>query len=92
MHQYPTYFPIDEKSDGPGIQIDWQKGPIGERFNGATPEGVIRCVIDRLTYFQSQLPCAENIKALACLHEAMGHLDTRTRERFLRGVMGTNEP
>lgn len=94
MHQFPDYGEHGDAS-GPGFCVQWQRGPIAERFNGATPEGgiIIRAVISRLEQFQAgPLRCQENSDAISLLNAALNCLDARTRDRYRRGVMGTSEP
>jgi len=60
--------------------------------NGTTNEEVIKVLIDRLTYLQEKLPCAENPIAIANLEGALNILTLRTRDREDRNVEGTNKP
>jgi hypothetical protein len=87
MHQYPAHEP--GHTYGPGFDIRWQDGAIGRDFNGATVEGVIRAVLHRMDDFQALLPCEENRQVIEHLNAALGCLDSRTRDRYRRGVMGT---
>lgn len=87
MHQYPTMLP--GRTEAEGLEIRWQDGPIGPRFNGASVEVVIRAAIGRLEWFQSgPMACPENADAIAHLNLALADLDRRTRDRYQRGVMG----
>jgi hypothetical protein len=91
MHQYPDMTP--DGCEATGLRISWQFGPIGQRFNGASVEVVIRAAIMRLDQFQAgPMRCDENRKALEHLHAALAELDNRTRERYRRGVMGAEVP
>ena len=82
---------------GAGICISFQNGPLGrdggrEEPNGAFVEGVIEAAIHRLDFYQgTKFNCAENQKALDCLHEALEALDSRTRDREEREVEGTHK-
>ncbi len=81
-------------AEGIGIDIVWQNGPLGRgedrvTQNGAFVEGVIQAAIDRIEYYQTtKFNCESNTNALACLYEAISHLDSRTKDRELRGVEG----
>lgn len=80
-----------------GINIQWQKGPLGSRDdrkepNGAFVENVIEAAIKRLKHYQlSKFECEENAWALYHLETAALWLDKRTRDREKRGVEGTHE-
>lgn len=88
MHQYPSLTPDGCQAEG--LSVRWQRGPIGQRFNGASVEVIIRAAIMRLEQYQAtELRCAENADALSHLNQALGALDSRTRDRYQRGVMGT---
>jgi hypothetical protein len=91
MHQYPTITP--EGATAEGLSVVWQQGPIGQRFNGASVEVIIRTAIARLEQLQaSPMACQENKQAIDNLNAALGNLDARTRDRYRRGVMGTAAP
>lgn len=87
MHQFPIHLPTEARL--PASIIKWQDGPIGDYFNGATVEGVVRAVIDRVTDLNSVLPCEENRQAVDLLNQVLEQFDKRTRDRYQRGVMGT---
>jgi hypothetical protein len=88
MHQYPMMTP--EGATAEGLDIRWQRGPIGAAFNGASVEVVIRAAAMRLEQFQeSPARCDENRQCLEHLYAALGALDDRTRDRHRRGVLGT---
>lgn len=88
MHQYPSLTP--DGCEAEGLFVRWQQGPIGAAFNGASVEVVIRAAVIRLDQFQGgPLRCDENRVALEHLHGALAALDARTRDRYRRGVMGT---
>ena len=88
MHQYPSLTP--DGCEAEGLAIRWQQGPVGARFNGAGVEVVIRAAVMRLDQYQAgALRCEENRFALEHLHGALAALDARTRDRYQRGVMGT---
>jgi hypothetical protein len=106
MHQelYETHFrdkkgnPLGGITKGRGIEIRWQKGPLGrggERIepNGAFVEGVIAAALGRLKVYQdSKFACPENAQAILHLAAALKELEDRTAEREERGVGGTWEP
>jgi len=73
--------------------IEFQNGPIKEAgFNGFTHESLLAVVLDRLRGFQSgPHACRENALALTKCQEALFWLQSRTRERLVRGVEGTNQ-
>lgn len=80
---------------GTGIDIKWQKGPLGrgedrKEPNGAFVEEVIQAAIQRLYFFQeSKFKCRENALAITKLEEAIHWLEARTRNREIRQVEGT---
>jgi hypothetical protein len=88
MHQYPMHTP--ERTTAEGLEIRWQQGPIGQAFNGASVEVVIRAALHRMDDYQASMPCEENRQVIGHLNAALGCLDARTRARFQRGVMGTS--
>lgn len=83
-------------SQGNGIMIRWQNGPLGrdgERIepNGAFVEGVIHAALDRLEFYNSgKFRCRENSLAITHLEEALHWLNHRTAAREARGVEGTH--
>jgi len=80
-----------------GIDIRWQKGPLGrgeERVepNGAFVENVIDAAIGRLKHYQlSKFACRENELALEHLNAAAELMASRTKDREERNVEGTHE-
>jgi hypothetical protein len=82
---------------GVGIDIVWQKGPLGrgeERIppNGAFAESVIAAALGRLRYYQdSKFACTPNAVAIDHLERALRALDERTRDREQRQVEGTHQ-
>lgn len=82
---------------GKGIDIVWQKGPLGrgaERVepNGAFLEDVIVAVIKRLEHYQdSEFKCRENAVALTYIETALLWLEKRTADRETRNVEGTHK-
>jgi hypothetical protein len=95
VKQVPLHSQEHENVSGqdalPRTVINWQHGPIGEDFNGATVEGVLRAAILRLEDLNRAIPCSENGVAISHLNEALAALDRRTRDRYERGVMGTRQ-
>jgi len=84
---------------GIGLQIDWQKGPLGRGAdrvgaNGAFVETVIDVLVQRLSFFQEaangKFKCKENACAITHLQEALHWLDARTKNREAREVEGTH--
>jgi hypothetical protein len=68
--------------------IRFQEGPIHEEINGVHNEQLLAVVIDRLRAWQvSEFACGENAAALACLEEAMAHLEQRTERRRAAGTL-----
>jgi hypothetical protein len=88
--------PAGGYSNGEGITIRWQVGPLGRGAdrkppNGAFVEGVIEAAADRLRWYQqTKFACQENALALAALESALDILDSRTRDREGRQVEGTH--
>ena len=79
------------RAAGPGLDIDWQDGPIedGEQ-TGAQVEDVLEACLDRLRLLNGFVPCGENANALDHMDAAMEALDARTADRVKRKVGGTN--
>jgi hypothetical protein len=79
-----------------GLDISWQKGPLGrgtERKdpNGAFVETVIAAALQRIEFYQaSGFACSENASAIQNLKSALSVLDFRTRQREGAGVEGTH--
>lgn len=93
--------PTGGTTNGVGLYIQWQNGPLGrdaERGepNGAFVEGVILAAIGRLQFFQTasnkKFACRENALAITKLEEALMWLEERTRAREERKVEGTHTP
>ena len=64
-------------------EISFQKGhPDSCGVNGFTNEAVIAILIDRLLHLNENIPCEENVKALARLQEAKELLEKR-QQRIL---------
>lgn len=89
--------PAGGRTTGRGIDIQWQKGPLGpagERQvpNGAFVEGVIQAALGRLEFYQgTKFKCRENTIAIIKLEDALAALERRTQDREKRGVEGTHE-
>lgn len=92
--------PTGGHSSGEGFTIEWQNGIANP--NGAIIEDVIAAVIQRLEFFQGELPeqhplisimgkfrCRENALTITKLQEALQWLRQRTRDRRRRGVEGS---
>ena len=88
--------PAGGRTNGTGLNIVWQNGPLGrgeKRIppNGAFVETVIAAVMDRIEYYQrSRFACDENAKALKYLARALGQLQTRTQRREAYGIEGAH--
>ena len=80
-----------------GLDISWQKGPLGKGLerkkpNGAFVETVIAAALQRLEFYQTtEFHCAENASAIQGLRTALGVLERRTMQRMAAGVEGTHE-
>jgi len=88
-------------TDGTGIRIKWQNGPLGrgkdrKEPNGAFVEDVIRAAIGRVQFYQTaskgKFSCRENAIALTHLETALLWLEKRTADREAREVEGTHAP
>ena len=83
-------------TEGLGIAIRWQNGPLGtgatrQDPNGAFVEGVIKAALFRLEFYQaSKFACEENAAAIVNLKAALESLESRTAKRVQRGVEGTH--
>jgi hypothetical protein len=79
-----------------GIDISWQKGPLGrgedrKKPNGAFVETVIKAALQRIEWYQdSEFACSENASAIQNLKSALGVLEFRTMQREGAGVEGTH--
>jgi hypothetical protein len=89
--------PAGGHTEGVGLSIDWQNGPLavdGTRRepNGAFVEGVIEAAIKRIEFYQaSKFHCIHNAVALGHLQAAAEVLAERTRDREDRQVEGTHK-
>lgn len=95
--------PYGGRTTGVGIEIEWQRGPLGapgspdrKGPNGAFVEGVIAAAMDRIRWYQEvcdgRFHCEENAFALLNLESALVWLNRRTAKRTERGVEGTHTP
>ena len=84
-------------TQGVGLLISWQNGPLGRGAlrrgrNGAFVEDVIAAVVDRMEEYQaSPFSCTYNQVAIDHLHRALGSLEARTADREAREVEGTHK-
>ena len=85
----------EELDKNPDTQLEYalirfQNGPIKVNgVNGCQQEDLLAIVIDRLHSFQEgSFPCVENARALSSCYEALGWLESRTRDRICRNVEG----
>jgi len=94
----PAGNPAGGYVQGIGLDINWQKGPLGrgpERAepNGAFVETVIAAAIQRIEYYNAgKFRCRENSLAITHLEEALHWLNHRTAAREARQVEGTHQP
>jgi hypothetical protein len=76
-----------------GIHLHFLQKHRGEIIrDGTTVEEVLEVLIDRVTDGYQRLPCAETIRAVHCLREALRALHERTAQRVDAEVEGTYEP
>lgn len=99
-HRYEVSGFDTENNESRGDSRPWgsttilfQNGPIKENgVNGLTHEVLLAIVADRLESFQKgPFSCQENAQALAHIKVALAVLHNRTKNRFARGVEGTNK-
>jgi len=83
---------------GPGIDIEWQSGPLGrppKLATGAFVEDVIEAARQRLEFYQTasdgRFACRENALAITKLEESLHWLTARRMEREGRGVQGEHK-
>lgn len=88
--------PAGGMTQGIGIDIRWQNGPLSvdgvrREPTGAFVEGVLEAAAGRLRFYQgSKFACEENAIALGFVEAAIDALEARTRDREERGVEGTH--
>jgi ferritin-like protein len=92
MHQFLDY--DGNITSGPGpTTIIWQNGPIiNSQFNGASIEGVIRATLQRVKDLDHKVPHPMNKKVMHDLSGCLAYLDERTRDRYRRNTLGTDNP
>lgn len=89
--------PAGGTTTGVGIDIRWQKGPLGrgegrQEPNGAFVEGVIDAARNRLDYYQqSQFNSVYNERAIVHLDLALAACEQRTADREAQGIEGTHQ-
>ena len=89
--------PAGGTTNGPGLTIGWQNGPLGidghrDEPNGCFVETVLVAALDRLEYYErSKFACDENKNAIRHIQDALTELGRRTRSREERGVEGTHQ-
>lgn len=89
--------PAGGVTQGVGLLISWQNGPLGRGVarrgrNGAFVEDVIAAVVDRLEEYQSSpFHSTYNKVAIDHLNKALGSLEARTADREARNVEGTHK-
>lgn len=69
-------------------KINWY---TPENKDGMTIEEVISAVIQRLSLYNAEVPCTENLDAMSSLDAALRYLKRRTEDRIARGVEGTTK-
>lgn len=69
-------------------KINWY---TPENQDGMTVEAVLEAVIDRIKFYNEQVPCRENSLAITNAGQALMWLERRTKDRIARGVEGTME-
>lgn len=93
--------PTGGVASGVGMELRWQKGPLGRDTdrkvpNGAFVETVLSAVLQRIQFYQDanagKFKCRENAIAITKIEEALLWLDKRTRDREARQVEGTHQP
>lgn len=83
--------------EGVGIEIYWQRGPLGrgsdrQEPNGAFVETVLEAVKQRLEHYQEgRFACTQNSMALKSIRAALAALEDRTISRECREVEGTHK-
>ena len=80
-------------TQGTGINIDWQCGPVENNSpNGAFVQTVIRVVIDRIKHYnECGFQCDENSEAIGHLRNAFDVLESRHQSRKVHGVHNTHD-
>lgn len=94
-------FPIDKDPENPTgafikmnaakktIEFKMQCCPINEvGLEGVQQVEMIALALEQIKYFQSKLPCRENVIAITHLETALLWLEARKRDRLKRGVEG----
>lgn len=72
--------------------LQFHEGDPALGVNGLTVEALLAIAVDRLRYYQREMPCRENACAITKIEEAQMWLLKRTREREERGVEGKKVP
>jgi len=103
---YMTHMFVDDKgrpeggtTQGPGLLVSWQRGPLkdsasGEENprNGAFVMDLIMATIQRIEFYQrSEFACDENAEALLHLNQAYDVLQSRIDRRTAEGTQGTHK-
>lgn len=73
----------------PFATIRWQVGPMGDIPNGTTVQDLVRCLIEKMSEYQSKVPSRENAIVITKMEECQMWLATRQATRERRGVRGT---
>lgn len=98
MQQHDLYLdaPDGGYTEGVGLALRWQRGPLGrgehrKEPNGCFVETVIEAARGRLLHYQgTQFACSENAEAIGHLEAALRVLNQRTMRREIQGVEGTH--
>ena len=86
----PNYF-VYVRHDVNSLSFTIQNGPIKEvGVNGCQVDTVIEAAKLMLEGLNKNFPCRENSVAITKLDEALHWLEHRRKERYNRGVEGTN--
>jgi hypothetical protein len=75
-----------------GFRVRWQEGPLAQGINGATPDLMVRALIQRIEQLQREVPHELNAAIIRSLNAVLGQLDARIRDRHNRGVLGSAVP
>lgn len=68
-----------------------EKGEFVVYEDGITNEQLMEVLINRLSFLQGKMACAENVAALNLIQDALAILNLRTKHRKKQGVEGTNQ-
>jgi hypothetical protein len=92
VRRYPWYSNEYGDVDDVGLTIVWQRGPLDLEVNGASPDMIVRAMMNKFEMWIKDQPSSENVAIHEHLSAILGLLDERTRDRARRGVVGTDQP